>query len=145
MAGRVWNSLPQHVTSATSLSVFRSRRKSGEWWHASIDAAIPLIAPIIVTVVPEKWYCHCRTHKCLTDIPFTFVHYPSRTRPFTYCCGMIKIADWQAMFALLCFYDCVGLPAINGFCEVQTVHWNWHFTDESLTYLLTYCDIPGGP
>ena len=25
-------------------------------------------------------------------------------RPFTYCCGMIKIADWQSTFAVLWFY-----------------------------------------
>ena len=35
-------------------------------------------------------------------------------RPFTYCCGMIKIGDWQSICSIVVLCA-VGLPAINGF------------------------------
>jgi len=47
-APRIWNSLPQHVTSAPSLGIFRSRlkthlfRRCFPWLH-------------LFLVVPEKW------------------------------------------------------------------------------------------
>jgi len=58
---RIWNSLPQHVTSAPSLAIFRSRlkthlfRRCFPWLHRSL-------------VVPEKWHF-------ITDTLIVFVTY----------------------------------------------------------------------
>ena len=58
---RIWNSLPQHVTSAPSLAIFRSRlktplfRRCFPWLHRSL-------------VVPEKWHV-------ITDTLIVFVTY----------------------------------------------------------------------
>ena len=53
-------------------------------------------------------------------------------RPFTYCCGMIKIADWLlSIFAVLWFYVLAYLPEAV-FAKYKLYTRNWHFTDESL-------------
>ena len=60
-APRIWNSLPQHVTSAPSLAVFRSRlkthlfRRCFPWLRRSL-------------VVPKKWHV-------ITDTLIVFVTY----------------------------------------------------------------------
>jgi len=60
-APRIWNSLPQHVTSAPSLVIFRRRLKTHllkccfPWVHRSL-------------VVPEKWHV-------ITDTLIVFVTY----------------------------------------------------------------------
>jgi len=60
-APRIWNSLPQHVTSAPSLAIFHSRLNTHlfgrcfPWLHRSL-------------VVPEKWHV-------ITDTLIVFVTY----------------------------------------------------------------------
>jgi len=60
-SARIWNSLPQHVTSAPSLAIFCSRlkthlfRRSFPWLHCSL-------------VVPEKWHV-------ITDTLIVFITY----------------------------------------------------------------------
>ena len=56
-AACICNSLPQHVMSAPSLSVFHSRLK------LSLQVLLPLTAPISdTTVVPKKWHHQYWTH-----------------------------------------------------------------------------------
>jgi len=66
---RIWNSLPQHVTSAPSLAIFRSRRKT----HL-FRRCFPCLhrSP----VVPEKWHV-------ITDTLIVFITYLLTLR----CCG----------------------------------------------------------
>ena len=45
---RVWNGLPQHVTSASSLCLLQPSEDT------SLQALLSLTVPVIVTVVPEK-------------------------------------------------------------------------------------------
>ena len=65
LTARVWNSLPQHVTSASSLSVFCSRLKTHLFRRCyTLDCTHH-------TVVPEKWHCHCRTHWSFLLLTYT--------------------------------------------------------------------------
>jgi len=71
-APRIWNSLPQHVTSAPSLAIFRSRlkthlfRRCFPWLHRSL-------------VVPEKW------HVITDTLIVLLLTYFSYTALFTGC------------------------------------------------------------
>ena len=54
-------------------------------------------------------------------------------RPFTYCCGMIKIADWQCMFTVLWFLCWLvhhkrSLPSTNCTLETNISLMNHHVT-----------------